>query len=38
MNGQAIKFARMRIALARPLAPINQDAAHSPFKSFLHFD
>jgi hypothetical protein len=38
MNGQAIKFARMRIALARPLAPIIPDATHYPFKLRLHFD
>ena len=38
MNGQAIKFARMRIAMARPLATIILDATHSPFKLRLRFD
>lgn len=38
MNGRAIKFARMRIALARPSAPIIQDATHAPLKLRLRFD
>jgi len=38
MNGQAVIFARMRIAPARPPAPIIQDATHAPFELRLRFD